>query len=350
MFTKPTVLAVTFMGTTAFVWLAACSSSSKGNNDASSNSHDGSPNNPAGGDGGLVPCGPSAYCTNPLTCTPSAYCESPSDGGGGNLTICSGPATEATIDDMTASTITFTPPSCATKGEWFTYVDGYADGTGTITPATTQAFTYSALPDPAGLPAGVVAVSDAGAGGVPGPMAACVKGSTNTTQYEGALMAVQLGNSRPAPDGTSSPAMIDASAYTGIQFWLWASADTASAISESFEAQLHDKNETLIFGICNGLQGQFGCGPGIAAVSGSAIAALFSSGALLGADGGNATVSAGWQLIKTPFVNFIPYYYYGGGNETAVDPKTLTIVRFEIANAAAASVAFDYCVYDLAFY
>jgi hypothetical protein len=46
----------------------------------------------------------------------------------------------------------------------------------------------------------------------------------------------------------------------------------------------------------------------------------------------------------------VPFYYFGGGNETAVDPTTLTFVRFEISNAAAASVTFDHCVYDVAFY
>src|SRR5450755_998910 len=174
MFKKPTFLAVTIMGTAACACLAACSSSSKSSNDASSN-HDGSPNNHDGG-ASLGFCYPTAYCTDPPTCKPSAYCESPlRDGGSGSLTVCSGPATEATIDDMTASTITFTPPSCATRGEWNTY----ASGTGTITPPDTEVFVYSALPDPAGLPAGVVAGFDAGGGGGPGPMAACAMGSTD---------------------------------------------------------------------------------------------------------------------------------------------------------------------------
>jgi hypothetical protein len=345
MFKKPTFVAVRFMGTAAFVWLAACSSSSKSNNDVSSNLQDGSPNIPDGG-AALVPCDPTAYCTNPLTCIGSAYCKSPSsDGGGAPLTICTGPATEATIDDMTAATITFTPPSCATKGEWLTYADGYADGTGTITPSTTQAFEYSALPDPAGLPAGVVAVSGSS------PRAACVKGSTNTTQYAGAVMDVYLGHSTPASDGTSSPALIDASAYTGVQFWLWASASTASALSDSFNPQLFDKNGTLIFGICNGmLSGQFGCDGGHAAVSGSPIAATLYAGALKAPGGDNATISAGWQQIQVPFGNFKISPYAGIGNETAVDPTMLTFVRFEVSNAIAASVAFDYCVYDVAFY
>jgi hypothetical protein len=340
MFKKPTFLAVRYIGTAAFVWLAACSSSSNVTRDASASGQ----NNPDGGAVAVVPCDPTVYCTNPLACTGSAYCKSPSsDGGGAPLTICSGPATEATIDDMTAATITFTPPPCATKGEWVTYADGYADGTGTITPSTTEAFTYSAVPDPAGLPAGVVAVS--------GPKAACVKGSTNTTQYEGAVMDVYLGHSTPASDGTSSPALIDASAYTGVQFWLWASASTASALSDNFSPQLFDKNETLIFGICDGtLSGQFGCDGGRAAVSGSPSAATFYGGALKTPGGANATISAGWQLIQVPFANFAINPYNGIGNETAVDPTMLTFIRFEVSNAVAASVPFDYCVYDVAFY
>ena len=342
MFEKPTFLAVRFIGTAAFVWLAACSSSSNVTRDAGPSDQ----SNPDVGGVAVVPCDPTVYCTNPLTCSGSAYCKSPSsDGGGAPLTICSGPATEATIDDMTAATatITFTPPPCATKGEWVTYADGYADGTGTITPSTTEAFTYSALPDPAGLPTGVVTVSD--------PRAACVKGSTNTTQYEGALMDVYLGHSTPASDGTSSPALIDASAYTGVQFWLWASASTAAALSDSFNPQLFDKNETLIFGICDGmLSGQFGCGGGRAAVSGSAIAATLYAGALKTPGGVNATISAGWQLIQVPFSSFAINPYDGIGNEAAVDPTMLTFLRFEVSNAAAASVAFDYCVYDVSFY
>jgi hypothetical protein len=340
MFKRPTFLAVTIMGTTAFAWLVSCSSSTKSNNDSGPN-HDGSPDSLDGGTFG--PCLPTAYCTNPPTCKPSAYCESPlRDGGSGSLTICSGAATEATIDDMTASTITFTPPSCATKGEWSTY----AEGTGTITPSDTAAFVYSALPDPTGLPAGVTA----------GPMAACVMGSTDAVQYDHDDLGVQLGNSTLADGGTSAPALIDASAYTGVQFWLWASASTASAISANFIVSLGDQKEVEIFGICNpnappSVPMQLGCGPAVAAVSGSAIAAADGvSGTLHGADGGNATIVAGWQLIQIPFVNFATNPYYGGGNETAVDPTVLSNLNFTILNSAAAAVAFDFCVYNVAFY
>ncbi len=340
MFKKPTFLAVTLMGTTACAWLAACSSSSKGNNDASP-SHDGSPD--SRDDGTFGPCLPTAYCTNPPNCKPSAYCESPlRDGGSGSLTICRGAATEATIDDMTASTITFAPPSCATKGEWYTY----AEGAGTITPADTAAFVYSALPDPTGLPAGVTA----------GPMAACAMGSTDAVQYDHDDLGVQLANSTLADGGTSAPALIDASAYAGVQFWLWTSASTASAISANFSVALGDQKETEIFGICNpnappSVPMQLGCGPAGAAVSGSAIATVIpTDGTLKGADGGDATIVAGWQLIQIPFVSFGINPYYGGGNETAVDPTVLSNLNFSIVNSAAAAVAFDFCVYDVAFY
>jgi len=348
MFKKPTFLVVTVMGTAvALVLPAACSSSSNSNHDASSNNHDGSPNNL---DGGLGACLPTAYCTNPPTCKPSAYCLNP--GGAGSLTICSGAATEATIDNMTASSITFTPPSCATKGEWATFVDG----TGTIAPADTGAFVYSALPDPSGLPAGVLAGSDAGGGTGPGPMAACVTGSTDAVQYDEADLGVQLGNSTPPDGGLSSPPLIDASAYTGVQFWLWASPSTAAALSANLQVQLADKNETEIFGICNvnapqGVPMQLGCGRASATVYGSAAAVTFDDpGTLHGADGGNATIVAGWQLIQVPFVNFVTNYYYGGGNESVADPTKLAAINFSIQNSAAAAVAFDYCVYDLAFY
>jgi hypothetical protein len=122
-------------------------------------------------------------------------------------------------------------------------------------------------------------------------------------------------------------------------------------LSDNFNTQLFDKNESLIFGICNGtLQGKFGCIGGLAAVSGSSIAALFYAGALKTPGGANATISAGWQLIQVPFANFAINPYTGFGNETAVDPTVLTYIRFEVNNAVAASVAFDYCVYDVAFY
>jgi hypothetical protein len=337
-------LPAAIMGTAAFAWLAACSSSSNVARDAG-------PSNADGG-GSLGPCLSTAYCTNPPTCKPSAYCESPlDDGGTGSLTICSGAATEATIDNMTASAITFTPPSCATKGEWYTYVSG----TGTITPSDTEVFVYSALPDPAGLPAGVVTGSDAGGGGGPGPMAACAMGSTDPVQYDHADLGVQLGNSTLADGGTSAPALIDASAYTGVQFWLWASASTASAVSANLLVQLGDKKETTIFGICNpqaptGVTMQLGCGRAQAAVSGSSAAVTFNSGIIPSANGGNATIVAGWQLIQIPFVNFVVNSYYGSGNETVVDPTALSNLNFVIENSLAAAVAFDYCVYGVAFY
>jgi hypothetical protein len=96
---------------------------------------------------------------------------------------------------------------------------------------------------------------------------------------------------------------------------------------------------------------QLGCGRASATVYGSAAAVTFDDpGTLRGADGGNATIVAGWQLIQVPFVNFVTNYYYGGGNESVADPTKLAAINFSIQNSAAAAVAFDYCVYDLAFY
>jgi hypothetical protein len=348
MFKKCISWAVTIMGTAAVALLPACSSSSTGNHDASPSDRDSSPNNPEGG--GLRACVPTEYCTNPPTCKPSAFCLNP--GGAGSITLCSGEVTEATIDDMTASTITFTPPSCATKGEWDTFVNG----TGTITPPATGAFVYSALPDPAGLPVGVLAAADAGGATGTGPMAACVTGSTDAIQYDEADLGVQLGNSTPPDGGLSSPPLIDASAYTGVQFWLWASPSTAAALSANLQVQLADKNETEIFGICNvnaplGVPMQLGCGRATATVSGNAASVAFNDpGVLHGADGGNATIVAGWQLIQVPFVNFVTNTYYGGGNESVADPTKIAAIGFSIQNVAAAAVAFDYCIYDLAFY
>ena len=68
MFKKPTFLAVRYIGTAAFVWLAACSSSSNVTRDASASGQ----NNPDGGAVAVVPCDPTVYCTNPLTCIGSS--------------------------------------------------------------------------------------------------------------------------------------------------------------------------------------------------------------------------------------------------------------------------------------
>jgi len=61
----------------------------------------------------------------------------------------------------------------------------------------------------------------------PGVQAMCVAGKTGTSQYDGAGMQLVLA-------GTGSvPALIDASDYGGIEFWLWVSPDTAASVSSS---------------------------------------------------------------------------------------------------------------------
>ncbi len=62
---------------------------------------------------------------------------------------------------------------------------------------------------------------------------------------------------------------------------------------------------------------------------------------------------AGWQLVKVPWTSFVPAPTYGGGNETSLDPTTLTRFDFQVQQAAAnasVGVTFDFCVLDLTFY
>lgn len=257
-------------------------------------------------------------------------------------------ATEKLIDDMSgtapsgvAPSISFVPPSCTTKGKWSTWTDG------TISPAAAASFTYSALP--AGLPSRVDA----------GPhLAACVSGVTGATQYtSNAGMTVTLSEIAPADGGPQMPALIDASAYSGVAFWFWASSSTVAAIASSLEVSFADKEETPGYGICNptaaGTNSTTACGAASAQVAGQAAGA----GKLLGVDGGAATLAAGWQFIEIPWAQFGPDPYFGAANEPSmhVDPTKLTALQFGIvqwraADAGGAPVSFNFCVYDLAFY
>jgi hypothetical protein len=155
-------------------------------------------------------------------------------------------------------------------------------------------------------------------------------------------------------------ALIDASQYSGIQFWLWVSPDTVAGLTSFFEVTLQDKWFTLgdvPDGGCDPYSsGPTACAFAAAAVANSAVAQSQATGALLGGDGGVlSTFSAGWQLVKAPWNNLWTIPAYGGAVESAVDPTALTTLRILVRqvltpDAGAAPIPVDFCIYDLAFY
>jgi hypothetical protein len=295
--------------------------------------------------------------------------------------------TEALIDDMTGPNISFVPPPCATKGNWTVGVNppGFL-----TTPAgdpnvlgncgnLCQSI-YSPLPS--GFPgpgadfdAGT-AGSDAsvGDGGAAGRQAVCIAGQTSASQYVGiAGMAVSFGYSGPVPDGgpistsvgnwyTTAPlaALVDASQYSGIQFWLWVSPDTVAATTSFLEVGFMDKWFTLGAvpdGGCDPYaSGPSACTLSAAAIANSPVALSQTTGPVLDGDGGVlGSYSPGWQLVKVPWTSALSNPYYGGAVESAVDPTALAIVEIFLqqvlaVNAGGTSIPFDFCVYDLAFY
>lgn len=345
MFKKPISLAVAVLGTTAFCWVAACGSSNKG-----------TPSNTGTGTGTNTGTGTQSSGTGTGTGTGTGSgntgtSTSTSTATGG---VCTGAAssTNSVIDDMSAHTITFVPPTCAEKGAWYTFADDGAS----VMPAQGAAFTYSALPT--GFP-GTVIGSDAGSsgdGGASGPQAACVQGTTAATQYAVGGMGVQLTSVNPPSDGgASTPAEIDGSSFSGVQFWLWASSATASSVSQGLVVQFFDKQEDPSLGVCDAdaSTGGTACGAAGAAISGSLAASTNGSGTLNAADGGNASIASGWQLIQVPWTAFLVNPFYGEGNETVLDPTTLTKLQFQVQQTqadAGAGLSFDFCVYDVTFY
>jgi hypothetical protein len=151
------------------------------------------------------------------------------------------------------------------------------------------------------------------------------------------------------------PALIDASQYSGIEFWLWASPGTVTAMSAAFVVELIDRNQLPGGGVCNpnATSGSMPCSGASAGISYSTAAASQGTGGLLGADGGELTALApGWQLVRTPWSSFLSNPYYGGGNEKSVDPTTLAFAEFVIEQDSAnnSTIPFDFCVYGLNFY
>jgi len=301
---------------------------------------------------------------------------------------CTGPASGALIDDMSGSNISFAPPSCGSPGNWTTFSVGPGGlASGAITsPAGADSVLsncgslcqslYSPLPvgfpgTTSSLDAGVV---DSGTGtvdaGASSPQAMCVAGQTGSQQYSWSGMTLTFAYSGSPPSGTGPakvsspslgfttdppPALIDASQYSGIEFWVWASPSTATAMSAAFVVELIDKNQLPGGGVCNPYvtTGAKPCSGASAGISFGTAAASQGIGGLSGADGRELTsLAPGWQLVRTPWSSFLSNSLYGGGNEKSVDPTTLAFAQFVIQQDSSngAAIPFDFCVYGMKFY
>jgi hypothetical protein len=197
----------------------------------------------------------------------------------------------------------------------------------------------------------------------------CIAGQTGPAQYSTSALTLEFAFSGTVPAGgpawTDSggsgfttdppPALIDASQYSGVEFWLWVSPDTVAAVASSFEVWLVDKNQLRGAGICdpNDTSGIYACAGGAAGVSFSVAAAAQGMGPLFGADGSElTTLIGGWQLVRAPWSSFLANPYYSSANESVVDPKTLAFAQFMIMQTrpSGPAIPFDFCVYGLKFY
>ena len=138
-------------------------------------------------------------------------------------------------------------------------------------------------------------------------------GQTTTSQYDYAEMQLVLAWSGPVPKGgylsaagpMPLPALIDASGYAGIQFWLWVSPDTAESVGPNMRVALVDKNQTHGGGVCDSTStGVAACGNAAAVVT-SSLAQKLDSGRLF-ADGGSVlnALSGGWQHVWASMEQF----------------------------------------------
>jgi hypothetical protein len=201
----------------------------------------------------------------------------------------------------------------------------------------------------------------------------CVAGELGSPLFVIAGMSLEFAFSSPVPDGgpvvisgpsgittVPAPALIDASAYDGLQFWLWVSPATAAAVSSSLVVELVDRNQLLGGGVCDS-DASLGtaCGFAAADVYGSVAGLAQGAGALLGGGDGGVltTLSGGWQLVQAPWLSFVSNPGSGGLNEAAVDPTTLAFLNIAVqqypvpsTGQGSGNISFDFCVYDLSFY
>jgi hypothetical protein len=313
--------------------------------------------------GGSIDGGPSVDATPPVN-------------------YCTGPASGALIDDMSGSNISLAPPPCGSPGGW----TAWSPAPGILTSPAGDTLILSNCgslcqslysPPPAGFPGTTAPPLDAGPvdagtadGKASGTQAMCVAGQTSPKQYDWSGMTLTFAYTGTGARGTGPtkisspsfgfttdppPALIDASQYSGFEFWLWASPDTAAAMSAGFVVQLVDKNQLPGGGVCdpNATSGKKPCNVASAGISFSTTATSQGTGLLLGADGFElSSLAPGWQLVRAPWSSFLANPYYGGGNEKSVDPTTLAYAQFVIEqnSANSAAIPFDFCVSGLMFY
>lgn len=286
-----------------------------------------------------------------MLCLLVGCASSPKDAGAAGG-FCTGPASGELIDDMSGSSISLQPPPCGTKGTW------YAFSTGTLTVPTVDPSIASNCgsdcqslysPLPSEFP-GSTATGDGG--GTPGGKAMCIAGQTGMGQNNAAAMQLVLAWSGGRNSTDPPQALIDASDYAGIQFWLWVPPDTAASVSANLLVGVADKNLLPGGGVCNvNDTGTKACGLAAAAVS-SSMAQAHGSGRLLADDGSTLGVlSGGWQHVWAPWSSFTTNPNWGGANEQTVDPSTLWWVALwvEHDSTSAPGVPFDFCIYQLSF-
>lgn len=212
MFKNPISLAVTIMGTTAFAWMAACSSSnstSPGN--TNTNGSSGTSSQGTGGSGTTGGTGGTGGSGSSSSGTGGSGTSSSGTGGGTGSADAGNPLQ---IDDQSAPVGSqielkaLTVPSGDSVGTWYTYGWNAAAGA-TLTPVQGGAFTFTSF--------------DAGQFA----RAACVS-STGYVGYsagEGFNFATA-----PSDSGNASAVPLDISAYTAITFWAMSSTSGGSMV------------------------------------------------------------------------------------------------------------------------
>jgi hypothetical protein len=259
-------------------------------------------------------------------------------------TFCIDPAPGELIDDMSGSSISLTLPTCGRRGAWGLTLwgdDTKAPGIITVPEQKPSMSMYSPLPD--GFPG-----ASADDGGAPGRRAMCIAGQTSAVLYAGAGASILLADEYWAPR-----ALIDASAYGGIAFWLWVSPDTAASTSDAFFVQIIDKNQVPGGGTCDPAStGPTTCAGASAAIQTTANVQSSFSGPLFADDGSVVTgLIRGWQHLRAPWSSFVPNPAWGGANEQALDPRTLAEIDFLVQkfSSGGPGIAFNYCIYLLSF-
>jgi len=306
---------------------------------------------------------PFDFCIYDLGFLPKSDTPVPPDAG----TSCRGSATGTLIDDMSGSSISLAPPACGTKGGWTAFSSGTLTTPAGV-PATLSSCGSLCQPLYSPLPASSPGPMVAGADGA-APQAMCVAGQTSPVQYSAGGLTLEFALSGAVPAGgpawTSGggsgittdppPALIDASQYSGVEFWLWVSPDTVAEVASDFEVFLIDKNQLRGAGVCDptDTSGSYACAGAVAAVSFSVAAGSQGSGPLFGDNGSELTgLVAGWQHVQAPWSSFLSNPYYGGANERVVDPRALAFAQFMVQQSrpSAPTIQFDYCIYGLKFY